>query len=101
MWTNSSRSPHSPTQLCSKSLLVQNLSQSLSNSFNSSYVSSDKESDIEDEDLKLELQQPQEKHLKEIQDLQSCQKEESESLYTKPGKQPPAVIIPPAAPLSG
>ncbi|XP_075408349.1 serine/threonine-protein kinase WNK1 isoform X5 [Tenrec ecaudatus] len=96
-----SGSPHSPQQLCSKSLPIQTLSQSLSNSFNSSYMSSDNESDIEDEDLKLELRRLRDKHLKEIQDLQSRQKHEIESLYTKLGKVPPAVIIPPAAPLSG
>ncbi|XP_031506867.1 serine/threonine-protein kinase WNK1 isoform X19 [Papio anubis] len=96
-----SGSPHSPHQLSSKSLPIQNLSQSLSNSFNSSYMSSDNESDIEDEDLKLELRRLRDKHLKEIQDLQSRQKHEIESLYTKLGKVPPAVIIPPAAPLSG
>nr|XP_055171308.1 serine/threonine-protein kinase WNK1 isoform X3 [Nyctereutes procyonoides] len=96
-----SGSPHSPHQLSSKSLPIQNLSQSLSNSFNSSYMSSDNESDIEDEDLKLELRRLREKHLKEIQDLQSRQKHEIESLYTKLGKVPPAVIIPPAAPLTG
>ncbi|XP_055460236.1 serine/threonine-protein kinase WNK1 isoform X15 [Psammomys obesus] len=96
-----SGSPHSPPQLCSKSLPIQNLSQSLSNSFNSSYMSSDNESDIEDEDLRLELRRLREKHLKEIQDLQSRQKQEIETLYTKLGKVPPAVIIPPAAPLSG
>ncbi|XP_062990980.1 serine/threonine-protein kinase WNK1 isoform X2 [Elgaria multicarinata webbii] len=75
--------------------------QSLSNSFNSSYMSSDNESEIEDEDLKCELRQLREKHLKEIQELQSRQKLEIELLYTKLGKVPPAVIIPPAAPLSG
>ncbi|XP_063164628.1 serine/threonine-protein kinase WNK1 [Candoia aspera] len=75
--------------------------QSLSNSFNSSYMSSDNESDIEDEDLKCELHRLREKHLKEIQELQSRQKLEIELLYTKLGKVPPAVIIPPAAPLSG
>ncbi|XP_053776803.1 serine/threonine-protein kinase WNK1 isoform X9 [Desmodus rotundus] len=96
-----SGSPHSPHQLSSRSLPIQNLSQSLSNSLNSSYMSSDNESDIEDEDLKLELRRLREKHLKEIQDLQSRQKHEIESLYTKLGKVPPAVIIPPAAPLSG
>ncbi|KAM6171490.1 serine/threonine-protein kinase WNK1 isoform 3-T3 [Erethizon dorsatum] len=96
-----SGSPHSPHQLFSKSLPLQTLSQSLNNSFNSSYMSSDNESDIEDEDLKLELRRLREKHLKEIQDLQSRQKHEIESLYTKLGKVPPAVIIPPAAPLSG
>ncbi|XP_066490675.1 serine/threonine-protein kinase WNK1-like isoform X5 [Tiliqua scincoides] len=75
--------------------------QSLSNSFNSSYMSSDNESDIEDEDLKCELRLLREKHLREIQELQSRQKQEIEFLYTKLGKIPPAVIIPPAAPLSG
>ncbi|NXU57672.1 WNK1 kinase, partial [Turnix velox] len=75
--------------------------QSLSNSFNSSYMSSDNESDIEDEDLKLELRRLREKHLKEIQELQSRQKQEIESLYMKLGKPPPSVIVPPAAPLSG
>ncbi|XP_048684858.2 serine/threonine-protein kinase WNK1 isoform X10 [Caretta caretta] len=74
--------------------------QSFSNSLNSSYMSSD-ESDIEDEDLKSELRRLREKHYKEIQELQSRQKQEIELLYTKLGKVPPAVIIPPAAPLSG
>ncbi|NXX74644.1 WNK1 kinase, partial [Urocolius indicus] len=93
-----SGSPDSLQHLGSKiSLPVQ----SPSNSFNSSYMSSDNESDIEDEDLKLELRQLREKHLKEIQELQSRQKQEIESLYMKLGKAPPAVIIPPAAPLSG
>ncbi|XP_074050806.1 serine/threonine-protein kinase WNK1 isoform X6 [Macrotis lagotis] len=97
-----SGSPHSTQHLGSKgSLPIQSLSQSLSNSFNSSYMSSDNESDIEDEDLKSELRRLREKHLKEIQDLQSRQKHEIECLYTKLGKVPPAVIIPPAAPLSG
>ncbi|KAM4747671.1 serine/threonine-protein kinase WNK1 [Rhinophrynus dorsalis] len=74
---------------------------SLNNSFNSSYMSSDNESDIEDEDLKKELRRLREKHQKEIQELQSRQKQEIELLYTALGKPPPAVIIPPAAPLSG
>ncbi|KFZ61323.1 Serine/threonine-protein kinase WNK1, partial [Antrostomus carolinensis] len=93
-----SGSPDSLQPLGSKSSLPV---QSLSNSFNSSYMSSDNESDIEDEDLKLELRRLREKHLKEIQELQSRQKQEIESLYMKLGKAPPAVIIPPAAPLSG
>ncbi|XP_040292414.1 serine/threonine-protein kinase WNK1 isoform X5 [Bufo bufo] len=75
--------------------------QSLSNSFNSSYMSSDNESDIEDEELKKELRRLRDKHLKEIQDLHSRQKKEIELLYTELGKVPPAVIIPPATPLSG
>ncbi|KFP86990.1 Serine/threonine-protein kinase WNK1, partial [Apaloderma vittatum] len=93
-----SGSPDSLQPLGSKISLP---AQSLSNSFNSSYMSSDNESDIEDEDLKLELRRLREKHLKEIQELQSRQKQEIESLYMKLGKAPPAVIIPPAAPLSG
>ncbi|KAM3925618.1 serine/threonine-protein kinase WNK1 isoform 2-T2 [Leptodactylus fuscus] len=75
--------------------------QSLSNSFNSSYMSSDNESDIEDEELKKELRRLRDKHLKEIQDLHSRQKKEIELLYSALGRVPPAVIIPPAAPLSG
>ncbi|XP_066447022.1 serine/threonine-protein kinase WNK1 isoform X3 [Eleutherodactylus coqui] len=75
--------------------------QSLSNSFNSSYMSSDNESDIEDEELKKELRRLRDKHLKEIQDLHGRQKKEIELLYTALGKVPPALIIPPAAPLSG
>ncbi|RXN00405.1 Serine/threonine-protein kinase WNK1 [Acipenser ruthenus] len=74
---------------------------SLSNSFISSYMSSDNDSEFEEEDLKKELHQLREKHLKEIQALQSRQKQEIECLYTRLGKVPPAVIIPPAAPLSG
>lgn len=58
-----SGSPHSPPQLSSRSLPIQNLSQSLSNSLNSSYMSSDNESDIEDEDLKLELRRLREKYV--------------------------------------
>uniref|UniRef100_A0A8C5MNM9 non-specific serine/threonine protein kinase n=1 Tax=Leptobrachium leishanense TaxID=445787 RepID=A0A8C5MNM9_9ANUR len=88
-------SPVSLHQLGSKVSL-----QSLSNSFNSSYMSSDNESDIEDEDLKKELRRLRDKHLKEIQELHSRQKQEIEHLYNALGKVPPAVIIPPAAPVS-
>ncbi|MBN3325778.1 WNK1 kinase, partial [Atractosteus spatula] len=72
----------------------------LNNSF-TSYVSSDNDSEFEDEDFKKELRWLQEKHMKEIQSLQMRQKQEIESLYMKLGKQLPAVIVPPAAPLSG
>ncbi|XP_015208656.1 serine/threonine-protein kinase WNK1 isoform X9 [Lepisosteus oculatus] len=72
----------------------------LNNSF-TSYVSSDNDSEFEDEDFKKELRRLQEKHMKEIQSLQMRQKQEIESLYMKLGKQLPAVIVPPAAPLSG
>lgn len=91
-------SPVSPQPIGSK---INMGIQSLSNSFNSSYMSSDNESDIEDEDLKKELHRLRDKHLKEIQELQVRQKQEIELLYTTLGKVPPAVIIPPAAPLSG
>ncbi|KAM5170220.1 serine/threonine-protein kinase WNK1 [Mantella aurantiaca] len=89
-------SPVMPHSLGSKVSL-----QSLSNSFNSSYMSSDNESDIEDEELKKELRRLRDKHLKEIHELHGRQKQEIEQLYTTLGKVPPAVIIPPAAPLSG
>ncbi|XP_078272945.1 serine/threonine-protein kinase WNK1-like isoform X5 [Rhinoraja longicauda] len=92
-----SGSPVSPQSSESKG----NIMQSLTNSFNSSYMSSDNDSEIEDEDMRKELHRLRDKHLKEIQELQSRQKQEIEELYIKLGKAPPAVIIPPAAPLSG
>ncbi|XP_051776190.1 serine/threonine-protein kinase WNK1 isoform X3 [Erpetoichthys calabaricus] len=73
----------------------------LSNSWKSPYMSSDNDSEFEDEDFKKELHRLREKHMKEIQALHVRQKQEIECLYTKLGKVPPAVIIPPAAPLSG
>uniref|UniRef100_UPI00398EF90B serine/threonine-protein kinase WNK1-like isoform X2 n=1 Tax=Pristiophorus japonicus TaxID=55135 RepID=UPI00398EF90B len=88
-------SPQSPES--KGTIIVQNLT----NSFNSSYVSSDNDSEIEDEDMRKELHRLRDKHLKEIQELQSRQKQEIEELYIKLGKAPPAVIIPPVAPLSG
>ncbi|XP_072340680.1 serine/threonine-protein kinase WNK1 isoform X3 [Scyliorhinus torazame] len=91
----SSVSPQSPES--KGTTIVQNLT----NSFNSSYMSSDNDSEIEDEDMRKELHRLRDKHLKEIQELQSRQKLEIEELYIKLGKAPPAVIIPPAAPLSG
>uniref|UniRef100_H3BG29 non-specific serine/threonine protein kinase n=1 Tax=Latimeria chalumnae TaxID=7897 RepID=H3BG29_LATCH len=95
---DSASSPVSPQIAGSKGSLPV---PSLGNSFNSSYMSSDNDSEFEDEDLKKELHRLREKHLKEIQELQVRQKQEIELLYTKLGKVPPAVIIPPAAPLSG
>ncbi|XP_051886784.1 serine/threonine-protein kinase WNK1 isoform X3 [Pristis pectinata] len=91
-------SPASPQSSESKSTIIV---QNLTNSFNSSYMSSDNDSEIEDEDMRKELHRLRDKHLKEIQELQSRQKQEIEELYIKLGKAPPAVIIPPAAPLSG
>ncbi|XP_067855814.1 serine/threonine-protein kinase WNK1-like isoform X3 [Heptranchias perlo] len=91
-------SPVSPQSPESKGTIIV---QNLTNSFNSSYMSSDNDSEIEDEDMRKELHRLRDKHLKEIQELQSRQKQEIEELYIKLGKAPPAVIIPPAAPLSG
>ncbi|XP_067906884.1 serine/threonine-protein kinase WNK1-like isoform X3 [Heterodontus francisci] len=95
---DSAGSPVSPHLLESKGTTIV---QNLTNSFNSSYMSSDNDSEIEDEDMRKELHRLRDKHLKEIQELQSRQKQEIEELYIKLGKAPPAVIIPPAAPLSG
>ncbi|XP_062914126.1 serine/threonine-protein kinase WNK1 isoform X5 [Mobula hypostoma] len=95
---DSAGSPVSPQSSESKGTVIL---QNLTNSFNSSYLSSDNDSEIEDEDMRKELHRLRDKHLKEIQELQSRQKQEIEELYIKLGKAPPAVIIPPAAPLSG
>lgn len=65
----------------------------------SSYMSSD-ESESEDEEMWEELQQLREKHLCEVQSLQTVQKREIEELYAKMGKVPPPCIVSPAAMLS-
>ncbi|KAB0373298.1 hypothetical protein FD755_014957, partial [Muntiacus reevesi] len=52
----------------------------------SSYISSDNDSEIEDADIRKELQSLREKHLKEISELQSQQKQEIEALYRRLGK---------------
>ncbi|KAF6328415.1 WNK lysine deficient protein kinase 2 [Rhinolophus ferrumequinum] len=52
----------------------------------SSYISSDNDSEIEDADIRKELQSLREKHLKEISELQSQQKQEIEALYHRLGK---------------
>ncbi|XP_058422065.1 serine/threonine-protein kinase WNK2 isoform X3 [Diceros bicornis minor] len=52
----------------------------------SSYISSDNDSEIEDADIRKELQTLREKHLKEISELQSQQKQEIEALYRRLGK---------------
>ncbi|KAM8800691.1 serine/threonine-protein kinase WNK2 isoform 7-T7 [Rhynchonycteris naso] len=55
----------------------------------SSYISSDNDSEIEDADIRKELQSLREKHLKEISELQSQQKQEIEALYRRLGKTMP------------
>ncbi|XP_054833463.1 serine/threonine-protein kinase WNK2 [Eublepharis macularius] len=68
----------------------------------SSYVSSDNDSEFEDADMKKELQNLREKHMKEIAELQSQQKREIEALYVRLGKPlPPNVGFLHSAPPSG
>ncbi|POI33248.1 hypothetical protein CIB84_003003 [Bambusicola thoracicus] len=64
-----------------------------------SYVSSD-DTESEDEEIWEELQTLRQKHLAEVQLLQSTQKKEIEELYLRMGKQPPLGIVSPAAMLS-
>lgn len=52
----------------------------------SSYISSDNDSEMEDTDIRKELQSLREKHLREISELQSQQKQEVEALYRRLGK---------------
>nr|XP_006129828.2 serine/threonine-protein kinase WNK2 isoform X1 [Pelodiscus sinensis] len=68
----------------------------------SSYMSSDNDSEFEDADMKKELQNLREKHMKEIAELQSQQKNEIEALYIRLGKPlPPNVGFLHSAPPSG
>ncbi|KAM9324469.1 serine/threonine-protein kinase WNK2 [Gastrophryne carolinensis] len=67
----------------------------------SSYMSSDNDSEFEDVDMKKELQNLREKHMKEITELQVQQKREIEALYIRLGKPlPPNVGFLHAAPPS-
>ncbi|XP_051496157.1 serine/threonine-protein kinase WNK4 isoform X2 [Apus apus] len=63
------------------------------------YVSSD-DTESEDEEIWEELQNLRQKHMAEVQLLQSAQKKEIEELYLRMGKQPPMGIVSPAAMLS-
>ncbi|XP_076692613.2 serine/threonine-protein kinase WNK2 isoform X4 [Callospermophilus lateralis] len=68
----------------------------------SSYISSDNDSEFEDADIKKELRSLREKHLKEISELQSQQKQEIEALYRRLGKPlPPNVGFFHTAPPTG
>ncbi|XP_045150311.1 serine/threonine-protein kinase WNK2, partial [Echinops telfairi] len=68
----------------------------------SSYISSDNDSEFEDADIKKELQSLREKHLKEISELQTQQKQEIEALYRRLGKPlPPNVGLFHTAPPTG
>ncbi|KAG8512913.1 Serine/threonine-protein kinase WNK4, partial [Galemys pyrenaicus] len=62
--------------------------------------SEESESSGEDEEFWAELQSLQQKHLSEVEALQTLQKKEIEDLYSRLGKQPPPGIVAPAAMLS-
>ncbi|XP_051530902.1 serine/threonine-protein kinase WNK4-like isoform X2 [Myxocyprinus asiaticus] len=90
LWDGNTGSPPYPTPL-------HNLWMSYTRS--SSYLSSDV-SESEDDEIWGELQELREKHLSEVQTLQTVQKREIEELYAKMGKVPPPCIVSPAAMLS-
>ncbi|XP_041087646.1 serine/threonine-protein kinase WNK4-like isoform X2 [Polyodon spathula] len=64
-----------------------------------SYISSD-DTESEDDDMWEELQSLRDKHLTEVQMLQSIQKREIEELYERMGRAPPPGIVSPATMLS-
>ncbi|XP_054476793.1 serine/threonine-protein kinase WNK1-like [Anoplopoma fimbria] len=61
----------------------------------------DDDSETEDEALQKEISRLREKHMTEIQTLQSRQKEEIEALFTQMGKPPPTAIFSPAVAMAG
>ncbi|XP_029137272.2 serine/threonine-protein kinase WNK1-like isoform X2 [Labrus bergylta] len=67
------------------------------------HYSSDNDDDSENEDeaLQKEISRLREKHMMEIQALQTRQKEEIESLFSKMGKPPPPSVIAPAVAMAG
>lgn len=62
--------------------------------------SEESESSGEDEEFWAELQNLRQKHLSEVEALQTLQKKEIEDLYSRLGKRPPPGIVVPAAMLS-
>lgn len=73
----------------------------LNYSYSSLCLSSEEsESSGEDEEFWAELQSLRQKHLSEVEALQTLQKKEIEDLYSRLGKQPPPGIVAPAAMLS-
>ncbi|KAF5903657.1 serine/threonine-protein kinase WNK4-like, partial [Clarias magur] len=80
--------------------VIGNVSQPwISYTRSASYASSD-ETESDNEDMWEELQELRERHLGEVQALQSSQKREIEELYERMGKVPPPGIVSPAAMLS-
>ncbi|XP_067333141.1 serine/threonine-protein kinase WNK4-like isoform X2 [Channa argus] len=78
-------------------VISSSFSQSLSHS--TPYFSSD-ESESDNEEMWEELQKLRNRHLAEVQNLQTNQKQEIEELYTRKGKVPPPGILCPAAMLN-
>ncbi|XP_061445943.1 serine/threonine-protein kinase WNK4 [Rhineura floridana] len=68
--------------------------------YSMSDVSSDDSDSPDDDDVCDELQALRQKHLSEVERLQARQKQETEELYARLGKVPPAGIVSPAAMLS-
>ncbi|XP_029992305.1 serine/threonine-protein kinase WNK1-like isoform X2 [Sphaeramia orbicularis] len=61
----------------------------------------DDDSETEDEALQKEISRLREKHMLEIQALQTRQKEEIEALFTRMGKPPPPSVFSPAVAMAG
>ncbi|XP_069558128.1 serine/threonine-protein kinase WNK1-like isoform X1 [Brachyistius frenatus] len=61
----------------------------------------DDDSETEDEALKKEISRLREKHMMEIQSLQTRQKDEIEALFTRLGKHPPPSVLSPAVAMAG
>ncbi|XP_068460033.1 serine/threonine-protein kinase WNK1-like isoform X2 [Clinocottus analis] len=79
-------------------------SSSTSDSHNAhTHYSSDNDDDSETEDdaLQKEISRLREKHMMEIQTLQTRQKEEIEFLFTRVGKPPPHTVFSPAVAMAG
>ncbi|KAL2764999.1 serine/threonine-protein kinase WNK4 isoform 2, partial [Daubentonia madagascariensis] len=69
-------------------------------SYSSLCLTSEESESSEDEEFWAELQSLRQKHLSEVEALQTLQKKEIEDLYSRLGKQPPPGIVAPAAMLS-
>ncbi|XP_034442879.1 serine/threonine-protein kinase WNK1-like isoform X1 [Hippoglossus hippoglossus] len=65
------------------------------------YSSDNDDSETEDDALQKEIGHLREKHMSEIQILQSRQKEEIEALFTRMGKNTPSSVFSPAAAMAG
>ncbi|XP_074534367.1 serine/threonine-protein kinase WNK1-like isoform X2 [Halichoeres trimaculatus] len=65
------------------------------------YSSDNDDSENEDDALQREISRLREKHMMEIQVLQTRQKEEIEALFTRMGKPPPPSVLSPAVAMAG